>query len=595
VSVVRIQVLPDHIANRIAAGEIVERPASVVRELIDNAIDAEPTRIEIEIRNGGKSLITVRDDGRGIDPDSLLIAFERHATSKIKSIDDLNQIDTLGFRGEALPSIASVSSITIESYHRDFDTGTRMYIENGKIRSVESRQCSPGTLIYVKNLFKNVPARRKFLKQTRTEYTHIYETVIDHAITFPKIHFVFKDGDKTILDAPGVDKWSARLQAVLGNRYLKNMLPVDHVRQEIHLQGYLSSPDRMQATARSQRLYVNGRRVRDRVVTQAIYRACREFLSSHQHPVYILKLQLPSETIDVNVHPAKSEIRFQNPQQVFEVVTSVVREILGDSLGHSLRVMSQPVEHSGSIGNTQIAEDVSADSISKQVETTTKPQEGFQNRSISDGSTRQTQPENQPYLPSGDIQDHQWHLVGQTFNTFILFEYADRLFVIDQHTAHERILFEQFKKQYVNGSIPGQSLLFPVPVELDPQQSLRVCEFIDMLKSMGVGVEPFGGNSFLVRSLPEHLKQEPPELLIRNIADELADIGQTDRNRAAERRMLISLACRRAIKAGDVLEKVSMESLISRLFSLQLPSTCPHGRPIIIELSHQELAARFKR
>ncbi|MBN1354694.1 DNA mismatch repair endonuclease MutL [bacterium] len=576
----RIQILPDTIANRIAAGEIIERPASVVRELLDNAIDADSTRIEIEIRGGGKSLIGVRDNGHGIDPDSLLIAFERHATSKIHSLEDLSAIRTLGFRGEALPSIASVSKVAVESYRRGFETGTRLRIEAGRIISVESCSCSPGTRIVVSGLFFNVPVRRKFMRQPRTEYTHILETVIDHALTFPEIHFVFKDDDKTVFDAPAVDKWSARLLTLMGNRFMQSMIPVDTARNNLHLTGYISTPERMQSTARSQRLYVNGRRIRDRIVTQAVYRGYREFLSSHTHPVFILKLDVPPESIDVNVHPAKSEVRFQEPSTIFETVSAIVAHTVGGSLNLAADHARKSDGEIHDVGSSE-------DRLPLQRPPSSPVNSPSRLSELSDPV--------QPRFPVENMQEQPWRLIGQAFDTFILFEFDRTFYMVDQHTAHERILFEQLKSQYIQGKIPGQSLLFPVSVELEPHQAVQVAQFLGLLKNMGLGIESFGSNSFLIRSLPEHLKQESPEILLRNIADELSEMGTSDRNRSAERKMLISLSCRRAVKSGDRLDEPSMTAIVSALFSLRIPSTCPHGRPIIITFSREELESRFKR
>ncbi len=591
----RIQVLPEYIANRIAAGEIIERPASVVRELLDNSIDSGAGRIELEIRGGGRSLISVSDDGSGIDYDGMLLAFERHATSKINSVEDLDSIRTLGFRGEALPSIASVARVTVESYVKEEEIGTRLQIQGGKIIGVDKAAVLPGTKIQVKDLFYNVPARKKFLRTPKTEYGHVYETFIDHALNYPRIHFIFKEDDRIVVDAPAVDRWAARVSALFGRRYLSSFLTVDLAGFSQTLNGYVSSPESMQSTARSQRLYVNGRRIRDRIVSQAVYRAYREFLSSQEHPAFILRLELPPEDVDINVHPAKAEVRFRNPQAVFDFVMSAVRDQLAGSISSSRPRREESSPRQGEVYATHdhgpgTARTESPDgSLPQYSSTAFRPETGTDETGPSPHIGQQTE------LRTYGASDSGWFVVGQAFNLFILVQYNDHLLIIDQHTAHERILFEEFRKLYEKRDIPRQTLMFPVPVELDPEQYAAFNEFSGLFRSMGVGVESFGKNSVLVRALPEHLAHEPPEQLIRNITDELAEVGRSDRNRAAERKMLISLSCRKAIKAGDRMEISEMNELVKTLVSGGIPSTCPHGRPIIVSLSLQELQRRFKR
>ncbi len=595
----KIQILPESISNRIAAGEIIERPASVVRELLDNALDAEASRIDVEIRGGGRSLIVVRDNGYGIDPDGLLLAFERHATSKIQSLDDLDSIHTLGFRGEALPSIASVSKMVIQSFVREEATGSEVYLEGGRIVNVRPCICQPGTTVTVRNLFYNVPVRRKFMRLPRTEYGHVFETIIDHALTFPGVHFVFRDGDRIIADTPAIDHWSARIAALFGKSYLHSMIYMDMQDASLSLQGYISSPQRLMATARSQRLYINGRRVRDRIVTQAVYRGYREYLSAGLHPAFIIRLDIPPEQIDVNVHPTKSEVRFRSPKEIFDIVSDTIRSALGDSLRYNLNpaVKTAPPGSPGTPqthGTPDPEREIASVKLQSQHTEPQKPEKFSVTPPIPmDSGVDRPQKDGQMRLPN-DMKTH-WKSVGQLFNMFIFIELDEELLIIDQHTLHERLLFERFRKDYENRRIASQSLMFPVSVELDPRQSAAVLEFSDLLVKMGIGIEHFGSNAFLIRSLPEHLKQESPELLLQNIADELVEVGRTDRNKAAERKMLISLSCRRAIKAGDVLDRTQLEYLANGLFTEKIPASCPHGRPIFIRIGKTELEHRFMR
>ncbi len=611
----RIIVLPEAIANRIAAGEIIERPSSVIRELLDNAIDATASRIEIDIRSGGLALISVTDDGCGIDPDSLLLAFERHATSKISVIEDLDNINTLGFRGEALPSIASVSKVIMDSYVRDAENGCRLVIEGGILKDVQPVACAPGTKIQVHTLFYNVPARRKFLKSARTEYGHVFETIIDHALTNPQIHFVFREDDRVILDIPMVDRWAARITAALGEPYLREMIPIDTVYPDTQIEGYICDPEFLQATGRSQRLYINGRRTRDRLVTQAVYRGYQKFLTSHKHPVFLLKLNMPPTLLDVNVHPAKSEVRFRDSQRIFFIVQQVVENALAGSLKRLLP--SSPTnpetpDHSSSVNAESTAFHNITILNAPKLEPPRIPLQ-FLEKEIDQGIRMKYDSsknhEDVPIHTNAMIQpnlslDHSlqnqeiyqdWKVIGQLYQTFILVETASQLLIIDQHTAHERILYERFMRQYRSGVIPSQSLMFPVPVDLEPQQALVIQEFSDLLREFGMVVEPFGKDSFLIRSLPEHLHQEVPELLLKNIADDLLEVGSSERSRRSEQKMLVTLSCRRAIKSGDSIDHLQMKALVSELFRHPLPSTCPHGRPIIIRMDRHELELKFRR
>ncbi len=582
----KISVLPETIANRIAAGEIIERPASVVRELLDNSIDADADRIEIDIEQGGIKLIRVVDNGFGFDPDGLLLAFERHATSKIKTIDDLDSIQTLGFRGEALPSIASVAMVKVESFAPGFEYGTRLDIRGGRIESVEHIACPPGTRMTIRNLFYNTPARKKFLKTEKTEQAHIYETVVDHALTHPSVFFVFKESGRITLETPAVDMWSARVKAIFGKKFAQQHLPVNGSHPDIHINGVICHPENLRSTGRSQRIYVNGRRVRDRIVTQAIYKGYAQYITGSGHPSCILQISVPPEMVDVNVHPAKSEVRFRNANAIFNLVSTLVNHTLSGSMKKKFDFISPTKDHTIPISDitsrSQGADrsPVSPDSASSS-ETASPP--GLQTARSDTG---------QPLLVG---EEDDWHIVGQLFSTFILLEFQNRLLIIDQHTAHERILFERFKTNYQAGNIASQSLLFPVPVELEPPQYSVLMEYKSLLATMGLLIEPFGKNTLAVNALPEHLAQETPNLLLLNLADELLELGDTERSRIAERKMLVSLACRKAIKAGDFLNHTQIEALIKDIMKYEIPNSCPHGRPIIVPVEASEIAGKFKR
>lgn len=586
----KITILPEYISNRIAAGEIIERPASVVRELLDNAIDAKADRIEIDIEQGGIALIRVTDNGIGFEPDGLLMAFERHATSKVKKLEDLEGIKTLGFRGEALPSIASVSRVSMESHAKGAPIGSRLTINGGKIGHMEEVACPVGTRITVRQLFYNTPARRKFLKTVRTEYSQIHDTVIDHALTHPEIHFVLRDSGRVLLETPIVDFWSARIVSVFGKKFMTQHIPFHGSFGDMHIQGVLCHPEHLRSTGRSQRIYVNGRRVRDRIVTQALYTGYAQFITGGGHPSCIMRIDIAPDQLDVNVHPAKSEVRFQNSNAVFNMVVSQVNKALSGSIKTQFESDPHLVKNQEQLSTSHEFPSTDEKKFGSLVKETNSVRDTIAN-SIFTFPDTQSKLGTQLSLSS----DTEWSLIGQAFKTFILIEYGDRLFVIDQHTAHERILFESFKERYQKRSIPAQILLFPVPVELELPQFQVIEEFSELLKTMGVFLESFGRNTFAVTALPDHLAQEVPDLLVKNLADELLDVGSSERLRIAERKMLVSLACRKAVRAGDVMTQAEMESLVKDLIRCQIPNSCPHGRPIIVAFDRSEIAGKFKR
>ncbi len=596
----RIHLLPDHVSNRIAAGEIIERPASVVRELLDNAIDAAARRIEISVRGGGLGCIEVRDDGCGIFPDDLLLAFERHATSKIRSADDLDTIATLGFRGEALPSIASVSRLIADSFVREAPTGARVIIDSGTVIEHMEILCDPGTRIQVLDLFRNVPARKKFLKSLNTELGHVAESVIDHAVAFPDVHFSYQCEDRTVIDVGAVSRWSARIQDLFGKTFVEKMIYFEDVVGEISIRGFISDPGSLQATARSQRLFVNQRRIRDRMIVQALYKAYQEFITAHGHPMFIIDIRMPADRIDINVHPAKSEVRFQDSGAMFSVVIASIRKALGGSISHAFSKPAEPVTNplpsdSSPIGRESMGESFENVVRAGSAEGQLTPPPACQPLPFDRSVITFAPSSREGLFDANQVRADHWEVIGQLMSTFILVDAGEHLLIVDQHTAHERILFEQLKRDYSDGKIPSQGLIFPVPIELEPNLFGILIEFSDLLGHMGVVIDDFGRNSILVRALPRHLSDERVEELLRDIASELLDTGTSDRLRHAERKLLITLSCRRAVKAGDRLDLSEMHRIVERLLRGDIPSTCPHGRPIVIAVPRREIETRFKR
>jgi DNA mismatch repair protein MutL len=591
---VPIHLLSPEVASQIAAGEVVERPASVVKELLENALDAGSRHITIHVREAGQRLVQVSDDGCGIPAGELLLSVERHATSKLNTADDLFRIRTLGFRGEALASIGSVARLTITSRVEDAATGSRLRVEAGQAEAVQPVGIPVGTIVSVEDLFYNVPVRLKFLKHPTTERRHIDELVTRYALAYPEVHFRLYQDERPSLMTSGNGNRREILATLYGVEVARQMMEVLAEEEDLSITGFISPISLTRSNRREITFFVNGRPVQDPALGTALVQAYHTLLMVGRYPLCILFLQLPPETVDVNVHPTKAEVRFKNGDLVFRGVQRAVRRALlahtpVPSLGASLYWQgAQPT--TGSLRQVDPAWGISAD-MKEHPAANTLPGEG-----IITASPRQAG------LAGAGVP--LLRLVGQIASAYLVAEGPDGLYLIDQHAAHERVLFESFMTMWLEsthaeagssaGTVPAQVLLQPVTVDLPPAPARLIEEQLPTLNHLGFQVEIFGKGSFLVRSIPSLLVGMDPAAALSVIVEDFEE-DETPLRAEAEARLIARVCKRAAIKAGQALSPEEQKALLNDLEACQSPRTCPHGRPTMIHLSVDLLERQFGR
>jgi DNA mismatch repair protein MutL len=597
-----IQLLPEDVAARIAAGEVVERPASVVKELMENSLDAGATRVEVETRDGGKQLVRVLDNGVGIPPDEVELAFRRHATSKLERAVDLQRIATLGFRGEALASIASVSRLTCTTRHPDHAAGVRLRVEGGSVISRRPIGRPDGTEMVVEDLFYNVPARRKFLRTERTERRHIDSYLTRYAIAYPEVAFHVVHDGREVLRTPGNRSPREVLLEVYGLDLGSSLLEIPEeltAERPIRVRGFVGPTTVHRADRGYVTLFINGRWVQDLRIGYAIIQAYHTLLPTKRYPVAFVMVEMPAEDVDVNVHPAKAEVRFRDGDTVFRAVQRAVRTTVIEEApaaaawrpaGPGEGDQARPTESGGS--------PTPASAVRARL-ANLKPAQQFHlpEGERGEGPSGPTAP---PSTATPDMTTRSegaslppLRVIGQAATTFIIAEGPEGLYLIDQHAAHERVLYERLLKEWAEGEVAAQPLLEPVSVELPPDEAQRLEERLDALHKLGLHVEPFGPSTFLIRALPAPLGQISPQEL-------LADIAASEMDRSPIREGLEELTVRKickraAIKAGQVLSQEEMMGLVRQLEATRNPRTCPHGRPTVLQISVEQLAAQFHR
>ena len=579
----KIEILPEAVSQIIAAGEVVERPASVVKELMENAIDAGSSEITLELKSGGLQLIRVIDNGEGMDQEDVPVAFQRYATSKIKNAEDLYAIHTLGFRGEALPSISQVSKMTLQTRTSHSLHGTKVICEGGKIKSISEIGCPVGTEVEVKHLFYNIPVKRKFLKTIRSELRYALNHFLRLSLSHPTISFKFIHDGRTLQEHLKTASPLVRIETILGKEVYRHLQPIEFKEGEVQISGYASLPSFSKRNAEGIYFYVNQRFVKDRMVYKAILDAYRHILPSHQFPVVILFITIPPSAVDVNVHPTKSEVKFKDPERVFQAVFTATRM--------ALEVDASPPE--------------------KMVLEGKRREWDFQNRVLpslfvkdNDGfSYSVTGGQEEGILTFQDEGEHEWKndgkhpyaILGQIQGTYILCQGEGNLVFIDQHAAHERILFEKFKKEYENRSTLSEKLLLPILMELSVEESYILESAEEVLKAIGFEIESVGEKLFAIRSIPSFLDQKDPKEMVRRILDELSFLEKRGRGEETIHALLVTLACHSAIKGNFLLRKEEMDKLVETLLPFHPSTTCPHGRPIFFAFPLDELKKQFKR
>ena len=588
-----VHVLDDNTINKIAAGEVVERPASVIKELVENAIDAKADRIEVEIMAGGTSFMRVSDNGIGMSREDAEKAILRHATSKIVQVDDLQAIATLGFRGEALPSIASVSRFNLQTRQAGAELGTEIKITGGKTTEIGVAGCNLGTTIRVEDLFFNTPARKKFLKTNNTESGRINEFIIKLAISHPEIAFKLINNNKSSLATPGRGDLKETLQSIYGASVGQSLLPLEFEDEDIKLWGFVSKPSAIRSSRSWQTFIVNGRIIASRAIAKAIDNAYHALIPKSGYPLIALNIEVPQHTIDVNVHPQKTEMKFEDESRIFKAVYKAVLDAV------------RPKGQVGQLG--QLA--AQADHVQQHVEKglqelnfgqpvmnfplrEEKPAMTWQEGTIAlaqDKSVKSVQSvvDEEEKLPTAGMIP-----IGQVDDTYIIAQDGDSLYIVDQHAAHERVLFDRFSAQAEH--IPSQQLLVHLILDFSTHESQIIEENLELLAGLGFGLEPSGPNQFRLMEVPVDVPSSQAEEFIREV---LASMEELHRPTAAELRqaVLATTACKAAIKAGFKLNYRQMEILLQELNDTAMPYTCPHGRPTIIKFSSDELAKMFKR
>jgi DNA mismatch repair protein MutL len=597
----RIHELDAHLINKIAAGEVIERPASLIKELIENSLDAESTVIEIQMDGGGTQRIRVSDNGIGMSQDELLISIQRHTTSKIKSEKDLYDIQTLGFRGEALASIVEVSRTSIISRSRYLSEGTKIEIEAGKVLECQSSGRGQGTTIDVRDLFFNTPARKKFLKSERTEYTHILRTVKKLILAHPQVHFKLIHGTKVALESPNARDSREVVSHLYSNDLAKSLLEVNADGSEISVNGFIAPPDQSRPDRNEQHLFVNGRAIKDISLNFAISKAYEGFIGGGRFPITFLFVQINPEMIDVNVHPKKEEVRFSN----LPLVQRELKRAVGDALlahgvvpsikstsltyGNASHGMSQNSSSpSPPIAQSSQQFDLKRE-LSSRAGTATPAAPQMQHGASTSGSAHES---------AGEALGHD-RVIGQLHGTYIVIQTAEGIELIDQHVAHERILYEKYLAQLTSGSIHRQKLLIPMSLEFSPDQAENLEKHLQLLEErLGVGIERFGGGTFILRDWPESLArdltQEQVTQTLQRILQQLEHDDDIDLNELASG-MAADLACEAAVVKNTPLTREAMEGLIAQLRMSENPYRCPHGRPVIIAYSLIELEKAFGR
>ena len=652
----KIRILPEALANKIAAGEVVERPASVVKELLENSLDAGATTLEVEVEAGGRRLIRVLDDGEGMTSDDALLAFERHATSKLQRADDLSEIATLGFRGEALPSIASVSRLVLETRHESEETGTAVEINGTKLIAVRKIARTRGTTITIRDLFFNVPARKKFLRSDSTELGHVVSFFTQYALAHPEARFLLRSGGTEVFNFYPVELSRERVFQVFGGDVLsqlvevRNELPIfcqdeedsDEPKERkefIRVHGFVSKPEVQKLNRNSLYFFVNRRTVRDRIILHAIAEAYRNILPSGTYPVVLLFLELPYGEVDVNVHPSKIEVRFRRQTLIHDFLRDGVRKALVEARPQATFPAAARAVDFANV-------DTPFDSPAIEVLPFAPVQTGDNpppHSPLPDGERREQAavagvpftltpfmasptpsplpfaPEGAlPVLPPGQISEEACSVsspvrmprsplngavqsvggiipLGQLDNSFIIASDQGALLIIDQHVAHERILFEKVLKQRNQGTVESQRLLLPIIVELSPRQQVILEDITPELEACGFEVEPFGRKTIAVKSSPADLGHDEVHRLLTELLEALERETQAVNLRQLRDKIAASIACHAAIKVNMHLEHSKMVWLIDELQKTQIPMSCPHGRPIILRYDKKEILKAFKR
>ncbi len=584
-----IRVLPVNLANKIAAGEVVERPASVVKELVENAIDAEATQMSVVLKQSGKEMIQIVDNGSGMVKDDLKMAFERHATSKIATVADLENISTLGFRGEALPSIASVSRIEIKSRCESDKLGYLLYLESGKIISEKHTACPKGTNISVKNLFFNTPARRNFLKSDSTEMQQILMVLKRFFLAYPEVDFQVYSNETQLfhLNSGNIEQ---RIRDVFGNEVFNDLIPMNESLGGIELSGFISRPDKIRRTRGNQFLFLNGRPIQDRSLQHAILQGYGNLIEPGSFPTYCLFLEMETHLVDVNVHPTKMEVRFSNDRSIYYFMMSSIRKVFNE-----VKVIPKMSDQSSEAFLARFQDTSSNSDLASEFKARKRymSRQGGAQLSLTYFTPRDKETRSQAPVPDENLSDVDVQF-WQIHRRYILSEIKSGIVIIDQHVAHERILFEKIQKVFRDQQQSvGQHLLFPQTITLPMDDFLVFKEIMPLLQKIGFGIKSFSGTTIVIDAIPSDVKIGRETQVILDIIDFYKE-GE-DRSFEPSDRMAAAFACKNAVKSGEALNQAQMHAMVDQLFACESPYFCPHGRPVIVTIELDEFDRKFKR
>lgn len=588
----KILVLDEKVISQIAAGEVIEKPASVVKELLENAIDAESNQINIEVEDGGKKSIIVVDDGIGMNREDAEKAFLRHSTSKITTLRDLESINSLGFRGEALASIAAVAKVTLLTKSREYkeDIGTEVLVEGGKIRHVKDAACNYGTTVTVKDLFYNTPARRKYLKSTRAELSRITDNVTRQALINPEIFFRLTHNNSEIINTPSTTIQLDNIVNIYGKEIAREMLAVEYSDLDLKIDGFISKPAVTRKSSSHISIFINKRYIKSKLLSIAIKEGYGNLIMKDRYPVAIISLHIHPRNVDVNVHPTKQEIRFENEKKIYDFFIKAIK--------HTLQTQSLILE----IDNVKLEEksleafDIPLYTVSDITGDAILGLEAKKQSNIDD--FKQGMKSHVTVEPSLETKSNllpKMSLVGQILNTYIIAQSGDKIIIIDQHAAHERVLFERLNMAKKEVKEQSQELLSPMILEFSPKQDSYILENMEILNSLGFKIERFGKNTYQIRAVPVVFRKTVGDKAIYDIIDDLILLGRTKEKEELIEKAMAVVACHSAIRGGEELSLLQMKNLVESLYETRNAYSCPHGRPSILLMSKYELEKKFKR
>ena len=633
-----IVLLDEQTINKIAAGEVVDRPASIVKELVENSIDAKATSITVEIRKGGISYIKIIDNGKGFKSDDIELAFERHATSKIRKEEDLQSITSMGFRGEALASVAAISKITLTTKNENEEIGVKVRVENGEVKSKQEVPFTTGTTIEIFDVFYNVPARFKFLKKDYTEAGYIEDVVTRIALAYPNISFRFINNGKTILQTSGTGNLHDTIYNIFGKEYYSAVLPIDYETSDMKVFGMIGKPSISRSTRTHQFIFINNRYIKDKTISSAIDRACEEKFAISKHAFIVCNIYMNPSQLDVNVHPAKLEVKFADESKIFDVVYHAVRSAIeNDNKNTSPFTIAREeikVQENVSNENEDKIKQISKDLINNGVISDEKEEKKFNfetatqklynkpkiepvninslidslNEKVGDINTEVEEKSEEPQSDFEQAKfnvetyentqiekiDNVYKYIGNLFDTYIIIQMKDKMYFVDQHAAHERYLFEQIKEAYYAKDRQTQMLLIPLLIGLSTKEMNIVRENVSMFEDAGFILEEFGENTYKISGVPNVGYNIDHKSMFKDIITELSTTEKTERQEK-EHRFLATLACKAAVKGGMKLDVEEQKRLVDNMISLDNPFTCPHGRPTAIPMTRYEIERKFMR